>query len=58
MKATYNGDWRYGLRNGHGELVQFDGSVYRGLWTHDKPHGKGNYSVPSVNYYYSGEYDL
>ena len=55
MKSTFNGDWRYGLRHGQGELVMFDGSVYRGLWENDKPHGKGNYSVPTANYYYSGE---
>ena len=55
VKSTFNGDWRHGLRHGQGELVMFDGSVYRGLWANDKPHGKGNYSVPSANYNYSGE---
>ena len=56
--SSYNGDWERGMRHGHGEFVNMDGSVYRGQWANDKSHGKGTFSIPAVNYTYSGMYDV
>lgn len=52
--SSYNGDWKLGIRHGHGEFVMSDGSVYRGQWENDKPHGKGTLSIPYINYSYNG----
>ena len=52
--SSYNGDWVMGVRHGMGEFVMSDGSVYRGLWANDKPHGKGTLSIPYINYTYNG----
>ena len=54
-KSSYNGDWRQGLREGHGEFVTSSGSVYRGLWQSDKPHGKGTQSISETDYSYTGK---
>ena len=55
-KSSYNGDWQFGLRHGHGEYVTSDGSVYRGQWINDKAQGKGTISIPAISYTYNGEY--
>ena len=58
-KSTYNGDWSGGLRHGHGEHVTAEGTVYRGMWVHDKPQGKGVLSIAgpqqNLRYTYSGK---
>lgn len=53
--SSYNGDWKYGMRDGQGEFVMSDGTVYRGQWINDKPHGKGTLSIPYISYTYNGK---
>lgn len=30
--ATYNGDFKAGLRDGYGVYIEVDGTAYRGEW--------------------------
>lgn len=39
--ATYDGDWKDGMRHGHGLCIWQNGSKYDGEWKDDKRHGRG-----------------
>ena len=39
---VYKGQWENGVRSGRGTLFTANGSMYMGLWRHDRPHGKGS----------------
>jgi hypothetical protein len=39
--TRYNGEWLYGQREGTGTLELANGTVYRGQFKNDKPHGRG-----------------
>eukprot|EP00345_Euplotes_harpa_P010869 CAMPEP_0168335196 /NCGR_PEP_ID=MMETSP0213-20121227/10756_1 /TAXON_ID=151035 /ORGANISM="Euplotes harpa, Strain FSP1.4" /LENGTH=418 /DNA_ID=CAMNT_0008340059 /DNA_START=982 /DNA_END=2238 /DNA_ORIENTATION=+ len=38
---TYKGEFKYDLRDGVGQQIYRDGTVYNGNWLKNKPHGKG-----------------
>lgn len=39
--AVYSGEWKNGMRDGHGVQTWPDGSRYEGQWIEDKANGKG-----------------
>ena len=46
--ATYEGWRKFGLRSGHGRLIQDNGLVYEGMWSDNKPDGHGCVRYPIV----------
>lgn len=38
---TYKGEFKYDLRDGMGQQIYKDGTIYNGTWKADKPHGFG-----------------
>jgi len=49
-RETYVGQWRNGLRHGHGEIDRADGSRYVGDFVDGQPHGKGTESADAGVY--------
>lgn len=41
--AVYSGDWKGGLRHGHGLMKWADGAVYEGEWAFNSASGQGKF---------------
>jgi len=39
---SYDGNFKFGKRNGQGKRTNIDGSEYNGEYVDDKPQGRGN----------------
>jgi hypothetical protein len=53
--ATYEGDFKNNMYDGHGKYRWADGAVYIGSWLNNKMHGKGEY-VSSDGVRWAGEF--
>ena len=49
--TTYKGNFRHGLKHGHGRLCLPDGSRYVGSFHNDHIHGEGDYTDAKGNTY-------
>lgn len=52
---VYQGEWRYGARNGNGKLTGKLGEIYDGTWKDDQRHGFGKQVYPNGRVY-TGEW--
>ena len=52
---VYQGEWRYGARNGNGKLTGRLGETYDGSWKDDQRHGFGKQVYPNGRFY-TGEW--
>jgi len=42
LAGEYNGEWKFGFRDGFGEFKQTDGTTYEGQWKYDTKSGFGS----------------
>ena len=42
---VYEGNFKFGKRNGQGKRTNVDGSEYQGEYVDDKPQGRGKYLI-------------
>lgn len=54
--TKYEGQKRYGKRNGHGKLYYKEGSYYEGQWEDNSMHGYGKLYYPDGQLAYQGEW--
>lgn len=54
--STYRGEFKLGMKWGHGELVQVNGNIYRGEFERDEFQGHGRFEAPGGDVY-EGEFD-
>lgn len=54
--ARYEGDYVDGVKEGEGDFLLPDGSVYSGQWKADKRHGQGTYVYAKTGDAYTGEW--
>lgn len=55
--CVYDGEWRRGMRHGHGKMMLPSGAVYEGEYSGDYIHGDGTYIGPD-NLTYKGRWKL
>ncbi|KAL2481339.1 Phosphatidylinositol 4-phosphate 5-kinase 9 [Abeliophyllum distichum] len=55
--CKYEGEWRYGMRNGYGKLLWPSGALYEGDFSSNYMHGTGTYTRPD-NMTYKGRWRL
>ena len=49
--AVYSGDFRFGKKEGTGQMKYPNGSVYKGSWTNNERNGIGSYTYPNGDVY-------
>ena len=54
---TYKGEFKYDMRDGTGQQIYKDGTVYNGNWKKDKPHGFGILLFPDGKQKYEGNFE-